>query len=61
VIYEGSPGFVNGTPGQQLEPRNKSANKNVKMQFIYMLTGSDTSKTAKKIQKGDITKQHIAI
>jgi len=31
-----------------------------KLQFIHKLTASDTSKTAKKSQKGDITHQHIA-
>jgi len=31
-----------------------------KLQFIHKLTANDTSKTAKKSQKGDITNQHIA-
>ena len=35
---------------------NKTANIIVKkLQFIHKLTASDTSKTAKKSQKGDIT------
>ena len=37
---------------------NKTANINVKkLQFIHKLTASDTS----KLQKGDITQQHIDI
>ena len=44
------------------QKRNKTANINVKkLRFIHKLTASDTSKTAKITEKGNITQQHIDI
>jgi len=61
MIYEGKA-VQKGSFVVITQKCNKTANINVKkLQFIHKLTASDTSKTAKKSQKGDITQQHIDI
>jgi len=47
-------GLVGSNPGVARSDKCK------KLQFIHKLTASDTSKTAKKSQKDDITHQQIA-